>query len=171
MIKLWSKSKRPDHATILKLWIQPPASNDTCSHHRCVGLWWKVLQVMYKLSCVKRSFCWQTAYWHFLFSVFVLCFMDVSCFSINMYTWVSFDTQDNECFDVDQWRHHQTDDSRSVWTHTNERLPWLCFFLLPITSPRGNMEWHGVERCALLSFCSIFSLISSEVWLHSPLYC
>lgn len=101
------------------------ASNDASSCHRSGFGWqagyfysvvsclrWKLLHVMCKLSCCNRGFWWRPAYWVFLFStqVFVLCFQEVSCLSVNMYTSVSFVTQDNECFDADRWRHHPTAD-------------------------------------------------------------
>lgn len=116
---------------------------------------------MCKLSCCNRGFWWRPAYWVLLFStqVFVLCFLKVSCLSVNMYTSVSFVTQDNECFDADRWRHHPTDNSRSVWTRiTNGRLPRLRFLLLPTTSPRGNTrKTRGRTLCTALFLLHLFS--------------
>lgn len=150
------------------------ASNDASSRHRSGFGWqagyfysvvsclrWKLLHVMCKLSCCTGGFWWRPAYWVLLFStqVFVLCFLEVSCLSVNMYTSVSFVTQDNECFDADRWRHHPTDNSRSVWTRiTNGRLPRLRFLLWPTTSPRGNTrKTRGRTMRSTLFLLHLFS--------------
>lgn len=165
---------------------RPSASNDAYRRHRRVGFDERHDSLTALCHVYDEQFYMARANLHAVIGTFlnkqpieffffgmrvVLCFLDVSCCSVNMYTWVSFVTQDNECFDVDRWTHHQIDNGGSVWTHAQTSgCHGTQSHCCPLPVLEVTRERRGVELCAPLSFCSIFSLISSEVWLHSPLH-